>query len=281
MKSSTPLVDLRIAVLLLGTLALAGCGASSDLTGTARHPVSFSVTTRTTTAGANLVSPDSRSDLVLGTNGELVLTKIQLVLSRLELTRSDATSCVSDDSTSDDHSGRDGAEDDHAGRDSAEAEHGGCEHVSASPIVVDVPVDAAVHTAINVPLNAGTYTKLEARLAPSARVTAANPELAGASVRITGTFNGKAFTFTSDLHRKIEMKLNPPLVIDATTKNATINIDVSSWFKSRDGALIDPATANRGGANEARVVSNIRTSFRAFEDDDRGGDDDHGRRHGG
>lgn len=271
MISFAPIKKSTAAFLPFAALvSIAACGASGDLTGTARQPVSLSFTTRAAaTASASVASPGLRADLVLGTNGELVLTKIQLVLNRIELTRTDAVSCVSDDSTSDD-----------SARDNAEAEHQGCEEVSRVPVVLDIPVDAAVHTALNVPLSAGTYTKLEARVSPSALVGASNPELAGASIRVTGTFNGTAFTFTTALRRRIEMEFSPPLVVDATTQNATVNIDVSSWFKSAGGALIDPATANAGGVNAALVQSNIRASFHAFEDDDRGGDDDHGHHSG-
>jgi hypothetical protein len=271
MIQSTIRQALRIALPLAGVVSLAACGASSDLTGTARQPVSFSFTTRSVAATGSVSSPELRNDLVLGANGELVLTKIQLVANRLELTRNDATACVSNDSASDD---KDKTEREH------ENESEACEDVSRDPLVLDIPVDAAVHTAVNVPLSAGTYTKLEARLAPAKALDATNPSLKGASILVTGTFNGKAFTFTSAMRNKIEMEFNPPLVVDATTQNATINIDVSTWFKSASGGVIDPSTANTGGANAARVAANIGASFKAFEDDDRGGDDDHGH-HGG
>ena len=269
MKASIKQMGIRSVSSLAAIAALAACGASSDITGTAKQAVAISFSTRTASATGTQLSAGARADLVLGQTGELVITRIQLVLNRLELTRTDAASCVSTDSTQDDRVNHEG-----------EAEGDGCENVSASPMVVDIPLDAAVHTALNVPLSAGTYTKLEARLAPSASVGATDTTLAGRSVRVTGTFNGKAFTFTSALRSKIEMEFSPPLVIDATTKNATVNIDVSSWFKSSGGALIDPSTANPGGANAATVSANIRASFRAFKDDDKGGDNDHGH-HGG
>lgn len=268
MKASTIQLGVRTVSSLTAIAILAACGASSDITGTSKQAVSLSFTTRTASAAGSRLAPGSRGDLVLGQNGELVISRIQLVLNRLELTRTDAANCVSTDS-SDDRDSHDG-----------EVEREGCEHVSINPMVVDIPVDAAVHTALNVPLTAGTYTKLEARLAPSAAIGAKDTTLAGRSVRVTGTFNGKAFVFTSALRSRIEMEFSPPLVIDATTQNATVNIDVSSWFKSSGGTVIDPATANSGGANSAAVNANIRASFRAFEDDDRGGDNDHGH-HGG
>ena len=40
------------------------------------------------------------------------------------------------------------------------------------------------------------------------------------------------------------------------------------------GTLLDPASANEGGANESVVENNIENSIDAFEDDDRDGDDD-------
>jgi len=260
------------AVLPVGAIfSLAACGTSGDVTATARQPVSLSFTTRAAaTASASVSSPVSRADLVVVGNSELVISRVQLVLNRIELTRTDAVSCVSDDSSAADDAS-----------DAAESAGEGCEDVSRVPVVLDLPVDAAVHTALDVPLTAGSYTRLEARLEPDAAAGATHPELAGASVRVTGTFNGSAFTFTTALRRKIEMEFNPPLVIDDATRNATVNIDVSSWFKSAGGEIIDPASANAGGDNEATVAANIRASFHAFEDDDKGGDEDGSRRGSG
>lgn len=48
----------------------------------------------------------------------------------------------------------------------------------------------------------------------------------------------------------------------------------NSWFRDANGALIDPRSANKGGANENLVKSNIRTSIEGFEDDDRDGVED-------
>lgn len=268
MKIESLLINSR-HILASGCIALlAACG--SDVTGTGgNQPVSFSFTTRSATSAASVAAPGARGDISLGANGQLVISRIQVVLSRLELTRNDSETCVSGDTLSDNRS------DDHA-----EGEAEGCEDVSRDPVAIDIPVDAAVHTVINVPLTPGTFTKLEARLAPAGTqataLLAAHPELAGASIRVTGTFNGTAFTFTSALRTKIEMEFNPPLVIDATTKNATVNIDVTKWFVTSTGTIIDPSTANSGGVNAALVAQNIRASFHAFEDEDKSGEDRHG-----
>ena len=67
-----------------------------------------------------------------------------------------------------------------------------------------------------------------------------------------------------------------PLVADSTGANITIKVDLTNWFRTSSGTLIDPATANAGGTNAALVSSNIARSFKAFRDDDHDGRDDHG-----
>ena len=120
----------------------------------------------------------------------------------------------------------------------------------------------------------------EARLQPD---NADEPLLGGKSVRVEGTFRKKnvdetftdvPFVFTSRVRAKLEMDLKPPLN-DGTT-NATVSIDVRSWFLNSFGRVIDPRDPN----NRRRIERNIRRSFRAFEDNDRHGDDDHRDGHG-
>jgi hypothetical protein len=71
------------------------------------------------------------------------------------------------------------------------------------------------------------------------------------------------------------MEFDPPLVIDETTRNATIAIDVRKWFLTADGAVIDPTTATPGSATLQQIEQNIRRSFHAFEDDNELGEDHH------
>ena len=239
---------------------LAGC--SSDLTGGNRHPVQISFTTNTTTtsAAANRVA----ADLVVGPNSELVLQKVQLVFRKIELDRSGTADCVGDAESDDD---------DHANMGDD------CEDVSGDPLLVDVPVDDALHPVINIPLATGTFSELEAKLAPAkdeATVfNTANPNLAGKSVRVEGTFKGTPFVFTTPVRARLEMEFDPPLVIDETTKNATVAIDVRNWFLTSDGAVIDPTTATPGSTSLQQIENNIRRSFHAFEDDDERGEDHH------
>jgi hypothetical protein len=203
------------------------------------------------------------SDLAVGT--DLVLTKVQLVMDKIELNETESTSCVSEIEDSGDDHAEAGAE---------------CEDVSRDPVLIDVPLDATLRTALSVPLPAGTFTKLEAKLEPArdnaAAFNTANPNLVGKSVRVEGTYKGTPFVFTSAVRAGLEMSFNPPLVIDATTTNATVNIDVAKWFLNSSGSVIDPSTATPGSSALQSIEDNIRRSFHAFEDDDESGTDDGG-----
>lgn len=236
---------------------LAAC--SSDPTGGNKHPVQLSFTTNATVAAAaNRVA----ADLVVGPANELVIQKVQLVFRKIELDRTGAADCVAEDESGDDHPNVGGE----------------CEDIMLNPLLVDVPVDNALHPVINIPLADGTYRQLEARLGP-ARDNAtvfntANPNLVGKSVRVEGTFKGTPFVFMSAVNARLEMEFDPPLVIDATTKNATVSIDVSKWFLNSSGQVIDPTTGPPG-TNTAQIETNIRRSFHAFEDDSERGEDHH------
>ena len=238
--------------------AIAGC--SSDVTGANRHPVQLSFTTKAVVAPA---INGFAADLVAGPAGELVLKKVQLVFRKIELDRSGERECIPEAEDADDDS----------------PHHGECEDVMHQPVLVDVPVDDALHPVINVPLPAGTFSELEAKLAParerSTAFNAAHPDLVGKSVRVEGTFNGHGFVFTSAVRRSLELDFDPPLVIDETTKNATISFDVRKWFLNSSGQVIDPTNATPGSTSLQQIEDNIRRSFHAFEDDDERGEDHH------
>lgn len=248
---------------LAGVVALSALAAcSGDLTGGNRQPVRLSFTTKVTSApvAGIRISPD----LTVGAAGDLILTKVQVVVGKIELNENDQTNCV--------------AEIEASGNDHADVGQE-CEDVSRDPVLVDIPVDAALHSVINVPLAQGTYTKLEAKLEPARDIATAfntaNPNLVGKSIRVEGTYKGTPFVFTSAVRAELEMEFSPPLVIDATTTNATVNLDVAKWFLDGSGAVIDPNTATAGSSVLQVIEDNIRRSFHAFEDNNESGVDDH------
>ncbi|UCD22964.1 MAG: hypothetical protein JSW51_07780, partial [Gemmatimonadota bacterium] len=94
------------------------------------------------------------------------------------------------------------------------------------------------------------------------------------SIRIMGSYNGDSFLYESDLGVEQELDLIPALVVQegAGSTNITVFVDLDAWFRDATGRLIDPDTANEGGANESLVEDNIKESMEAFEDDDRNGE---------
>jgi hypothetical protein len=221
--------------------------------------------------GANVLASDQAVDPA----GNLVLSNVQLVFRKLELDASGTADCVGDVEDLNDDSGN--ADDDH-GRDEAE-----CEIVSRDPIFLDIPVDGTLHPLMTVPLPAGTFREVQAKLGPARDVftdfNAKHPELVGNSVRVRGTImhNGApvAFDFRAPVRAKLEMEFDPALVIDGTTTNTTISLNVSKWFLDSSGNIIDPTTATPGSLALEQIENNIRRSFHAFEDDHERGEDNH------
>jgi hypothetical protein len=64
----------------------------------------------------------------------------------------------------------------------------------------------------------------------------------------------------------------PPMVVgESGSADLTLRVDLDRWFRDDAGALLDPATANKGEPNEGQVKNNIQNGFEAFEDADRDG----------
>ena len=246
------------------TTALSAC--SSDSTGVgSRGVVALSFATTGATSASASVSPSGASVLAMtAATDSLVITKAQVVLARLELQRAGAT-CTSEEVDGDDD----------------KADDSSCAELELAPSIVSLAVNGAVTQALNTSIPAGTYSAFEAKIrvvepkkAASTAFLAANPTFKGATVRVEGTFNGKAFTYTGAPKAELEGLFNPPLVATATGANITIKVDLKNWFRTSTGTLVDPATANAGGTNAEFVSRNIAKSFKAFRDDDRDGRDD-------
>jgi len=244
----------RTALLLF---AIVGLGACSDATGSAGHsPLTVSLTTQSQGAVADI-------SIGAGTNA-LVITKAQLVARRIELAPAGATACA-------------GVQE--SGDDNAEVEDG-CAEVEVGPTLLDIPLDGTTKTNITASVPPGSYRALEVRIGPitsgnrsSQAFVLAHPEFKNLSVRVEGTFNGKAFVFTAPVDTRIETAFSAPVTVDASNPNVTIAIDLSNWFSDGSGGTLDPSNS----ANAARISANIAGSFRAFEDDDHDGHDDHHR----
>jgi len=247
-----------IAALLCVAVGTIAC--SDATTGGARHPLTVSITTQS----QGLIADRTLADITIGSGtNSLVITKAQLVARRIELAPASATSCEGMQESGDDANVEDG-----------------CAEVEVGPTLLDIPVNGTTTTNITASVPAGTYRALEIRVEPitsgnsrSLAFIAAHPEVKNVSVRVEGTFNGKAFVFTGPVDARIETAFSAPVTVDATNPNVTVAIDLSSWFSDGSSGVLDPGNA----ANAGRITANIAGSFRAFEDDDHDGHEDHHR----
>lgn len=247
-----PHLTAGVAALALG--ALAACSDVTAAPGARSMTLSFATAPRPA-AGF--------SAAVAGAADAVVIAKAQLVISKTELEMASGN-CNSNDDEGDDD---------------------GCAELKLGPMLVDLPLTTGARTALTVAVPAGTYDKIEAKIdavesesdghrQDAAAFLAAHPEFRNISIRVEGTFNGQPFVYTTALDAEMEIEFNPPLVVDGTAGNLTVQVDLSTWFLARDGSSINPATANAGGANRSLVEDNIKRSFKVFEDDDHDGRDD-------
>jgi hypothetical protein len=247
----------------IGTAAVcvvaSGCSQSSSPHGAAPLNVSFMTRATTNAAASRVVIHAADVTTTVGQH-TLTITRAQVVLSRIELRGTSATAC--------------GAETDAPDQAHDQSHDAGCEGLELAPMLVDLPVDSAIVSALHVTIPAGTYTALEATLEPAhgndgsaAPFLAANPAFAGVSVRVKGTFDGHAFVYTGAPQVHLELEFTPALTVADAGANITVHADLSRWFVDATGGLVDPATANASGVNASLVANNIQRSFRATGDD--------------
>ena len=267
---------------LAALTALAACSGSTAGPSTGTQ-VTFNLATTNTALGA------IRGDTIPTTGTDtLVIDSVQVVLRDIKFQRSNEDVCDQEDSlesgalrfaSAHDGDGNGG----NSGDDGNDGHHDGCESFNAGPYLLNLPLGGGVARGFSVAVDTGSYDQLRIKIhkpenngdAKDVAFLAAQPDLAGVSIRAFGTFNGGAFDFTTDLDAEQHMDLIPPVVVTDSTTNVdlTINVDISTWFSDGAGGVVDPNTANHGGANDNLVKDNIKDSFRAFRDEDRDGHD--------
>ena len=201
-------------------------------------------------------------DLVLADGGNsLVITRAAMVLREVEIKLQDDDGCDDSSSGNDD-----------------------CEKFEAGPFLLELNLDGSMEQVGELAaVPAGVYDEIELDIHKPEDDTGADleflrqhPEFKRVSIRVEGKFNGADFVYLTDLNEEQEVDLIPPLVVDGSSSstNVTLVVDLDTWFRRSDGSLVDPATANKGRANEDLVEENIERSIEGFEDDDRDGRDD-------
>jgi hypothetical protein len=250
------------ASLALFALAASAC---SDAGPANSSQVSFNIATQAAPAAGRgtalgvVNTPETFTD---GTN-TLVISKVELVVREIELHRAGVS------------------------EDCAPGVGGDCEELEFGPLLIDLPLGApGAARSFSVEIAPGSYDKLELKIhTPSGSDDGAfvqqHPDLAGTSVRVTGTYNnGPEFTYTGNLEAEMEFELNPPIMASETgATDLTLFVNLDGWFRATGNALINPETANPGQPNQSLVEQNIQSSLHAFEDEDHDAREDHGIDH--
>lgn len=250
-----------LGLAVMGSLAACDDAVGPSASGTQTLSVSVALSSGAGPGPAPFAQGLQLSD---GVN-TLEIQSAELVLREIEFERVETTGCDDDISGDDDE----------------------CEEFEVGPFLVSLPLDGGVATELTAQVDTGTYDEIEFEIHKPEDQTATDlqfiqdhPAFADASIRVTGTYNGLAFSYITDLNEDQEIELVDPLVVDEDTGpvNVTLTIDLSSWFRDAGGALIDPITALEGQPNEQLVEDNIEASIEGFRDDDgdgiRHGDDD-------
>ena len=245
MKTLTVSLSLVIA---LGVLGCANTGPNGAVS------LSFAGASASVTAAPAMFSSPATSSA----GDVLIITKAEVVLRKVELKAVENSSCDVTPTPST------------------------CEEFQSGPIRLQIPTTPGAVTQVSLPIPVGTYTGVEFNIhkvssgdSAEAAFRAANPDLIGKSIVVTGTFNGNPFTYVSSMDVEQELSLVPNLVISGatTSTNLTVRVTLGDWFKTSSGTLIDPNTANEGQPNEGLVNSNIQRSMKAFEDKDKDGNE--------
>ncbi len=235
---------------LLGALVLAACGSESG-------KVTLKVSSASS-SGALTAAPTSSGGMSLSDGQRaLVIDSAELVLREIELDAVEGTvECAED----------------------GEEESDDCGEIESGPVLVALALDGSASTEISVEVAAGSYEEIEFEMhepEDDARdFLEAHPDFEEITVRVIGSFDGVPFTYSTDVDDEKEIELDSPLEVSAdATVALALSVDVSTWFADGAGMLIDPSSANDGGANEGLVKENIKASFDSHEEDDDEEDD--------
>jgi hypothetical protein len=256
---------LAASIGLATTIALTGCSGSG------KSPVSFSARASAETA----VPATTPATTGLKIDDHVTLTRVRIVIRDVKLESHAATGAGTTTTTTTTSHPDDSAPGGVEIETETETEHAGEVEVAAGPILIDLKADALtaakLQEAIAVTLPDGTYDELKLKihkLEDGEKSGDADVDAARASVILDGTFDGKDFHFVSQLSARQKME-GSFTVGGATPSNITLAIDVTGWFGGAAGAL-DPSLP----ANQQAIEQNIKSSLRAFEDDDHDGHDD-------
>ena len=232
--------------LALGALVSAAGGCSDSDLGDVRLQLASH-------AAAASVEDAPGQLLVTAGSDEIVIDMVGLVLRKVRLDGSETASCPED------------AEGDSR-----------CAELRLGPVLFELPLEGGAEQVFTAAVPVGSYSGLKFQLHrltnanEDAEFVAQNPDYEDTSIRVTGSYNGTAFTFTSDLTEVEDVDFPEAVEVAADAElPVTLMVDVTGWFLNPAGSgLVSPEEANDGGPFESLVEQQIRESFRAFHDGD-------------
>jgi len=248
-RRTRPGVARGLSVVAAGFVAVGSWSCSSDLGPRDPAMTQLSFSGASTDAAGTATAADNITMTIGGHT--LVVSQVQVTLDRAELERTGTAACFEDEDEDGDFDGRFHDRD--------------CAEVKIHTAAFDLPLGGGLTTLTGDTIPPGTYRELELKVT---------------KLRIVGTFDNQAFdeNLMVRLHR--EIKLDPPLVVTAGTPvQITVNLPVARWFTNNDGSLLDPRLLLTSPTTLLTFKLRLLGLFRAFQDHDRDGRDDH-RGHG-
>ena len=199
---------LTTVCVITSTLALAACTEGTGSRGIA--PVSLALSSAVS-AAAPAAAQAGGSETFTDSTNKLVISSVEGVLRKVELKRAEAGAAAGCAMGT---SGITASDDGGCGEDNDE--------IAAGPALVDLPLGGIERT-FTANLPAGSFDALEFQIhkvsadgdAADQAFLKAHPDFAGISMRVKGTFNGAAFTYTSDFDVEQELKFEQPVVVEA------------------------------------------------------------------
>jgi hypothetical protein len=241
--------------------AMAGCGGGAEPAASPKANIIFraGAADARPAGGSTAASSVTKSDVPAGesptkpaglvvtdTRNRIVIERVSLTLQDIDMERTtQSVDC----------------------KDGVAGPLGDCSDWVDGPIRVELNLaDPLQGHPLEIPLQAGTYDVISFDISepdggdPAERAyLEANRDMRGASVLVTGTFNGQPFTFTTDVRGDREVQLVPPLHVTAdgpVTFSFAVEFNVRMWFLRHDGSLIDPRTQVED--DRERIKQNIR-----------------------
>lgn len=253
---------MRLTLPLSLTLVLATAACDQAAAPASEQPVAIAFTA----TGARTVADTARLA------DSLIITRVQIVMSELELSRVAGDSLCSASGGS----GGSGGDDKNKGKGSdkskgkseeAKERRNRCPEIELGPLLVNLALSTSSVARFANDIPAGVYREIEFKIdrpdndSSGVAFVARNPDFRDISVRAEGSYKGKAFTYAGRAAAELELEFKPSLTVEKTGTVVNIRVDLAKWFRTTDGKSIDPASANPAGANAALVARNIARSF--------------------